>query len=187
MGRSFRTGFKFLLFLSSYIPLWIVFSISFYGSSLTVLGTTFPAVIIPIIILGASLVSILVFLYYLNTRNSEVFTIEGYSERTDILASYIVPYVFPFLQLDLLTLKGSLIFFVIMFSLMVVQIQSSRLYTNPFLSLLGFRILEADIEDRKGTNLLIVRSDNQERHGEVNVVKVSDNLLFEKGDGITGW
>ena len=130
-----REYIKLLMFLSSYVPLIIIFSIRVVNNYryFTISG------IIISIILTIILLRIL--------KATAQFPIEPISlssvnyKSSDLLA-YMFSYVFPFLDLDPGSYIDSIIILFIFVILAVIYINSNMIYINPMLSVFGYKIYE---------------------------------------------
>jgi hypothetical protein len=175
---DFRLWVKFALFLSSYIPLWLAMALKTGGITIAFRGNTVPAlsIIFLLIVLLSSLV--LRETFSLRKQKEPKFQdIESYKSRHDLLTSYLIAYIFPFVGLDYSQLVNWLIFGIFFVTLGAIQIRSTQLHVNPVLAVLGYRIYE--IEDGgKGTNMLVAKRDINLDDDPVKTVELSNRVYL---------
>ena len=163
---------KILLFISSYFPLLMIFTIQNWRNH----GVWS---LIPAIIGGISLLGLAAFLYFVNTTSPRVQQVAQVQRKDAEVMAYIVSYVFPFLGLnfdDSLNMISLGIFFVI---LGIIYINSNMVHINPTLNIFGYHIYE--IETPNGTTHTVISHKGRIIKGEkLNVVVIGDDLLMER-------
>lgn len=136
---------KFLLFLSSYIPLFIVLGFLHYTNEVFVIGIA-VIIIITLIFLGL--------LFKLAGRiGSYPSKITEFKDINDMSLEYIITYIFPLLFLnytDFGVVAGLLIIFLM---IAYIYIRSDLIYMNPILNLLGYNIYKGVADER---NIIII-------------------------------
>ena len=99
---------KLILFLSAYIPLFIIIGIKYftkiiYYIQIPYLGLTIPIPIIPIIILIIIATLVHYFKSIIKNSKSETekfFEVNRIDEKNDIILTYLVPYFFSFVSIS---------------------------------------------------------------------------------------
>lgn len=155
-----RSGVKWLLFFSSYIPLYLILAIKHRDILIALPEVAFPVigsnsiVQFPIVTFGWILLAFLsgVFLKLVfDLRKSRGGTgfkdIDSYRNRDDLITNYILVYIFPFVVLEFTNLENWLAFLLFFIVIGIVQVRSNHLYVNPILSLFNYHIYEVDTGD----------------------------------------
>lgn len=159
---SIRTPFKWGIFLSSYIPLFVILAVKHYSVKTTVpssiLGVTqipYSGVKIPLLTIFWAILCLvsyallkLVFRVRL-TREPSPKRILTANSRNDAITSYILVYIFPFVVLDYTQMVNWFAFVALFIVIGIIQVRSSHLYVNPILGLRGYNIYEAETEDER--------------------------------------
>lgn len=138
-----RHGVKFLLFISSYLPLFGILAFQYRDIFTTVRGHTIPY--LTVFFGGLCLLS-LPFLYLVirvQSRSSPDFKeIDEYRRRNDQVTSYLLVYIFAFFGINLLNIND-LVAFIVFFGIVgIIQIRSSQLHVNPILGAIGYDIYQ---------------------------------------------
>lgn len=103
--------------------------------------------------------------------------IESYKSRHDLLTSYLIAYIFPFVNLDYTLWENWVIFILFFLVLAAIQIQSTQLHVNPVLAAIGYDIYE--IEDgSRGTNMLVADRDINLEQDSVTTVELSNRVYI---------
>ena len=178
---DFRLWVKFALFLSSYIPLWLAMALK--TSNITIVLREVSVPILSVVFFFVVLLSGLILLEAFSLRKQKdpkFQDIESYKSRHDLLTSYLIAYIFPFVGLDYSQPESWLIFGIFFITLAAIQIRSTQLHVNPVLAVLGYRIYE--IEDSgKGTNMLVTKRDVNLEDGPVKMVELSNHVYLTVG------
>ncbi len=157
--REFRQPIKVILFISSYVPLFIIMGFKFWNVGPMVTSIYhIPYVDLPVGIsyLATSifvLCVIFTFLVYriVQTHSARATTqrpIDTYQKRNELLTTYLLVYVFVFAGLDFTQLLDMAIFLVFFFILGVLQINSGHLHVNPMLGIRGYQVYELTSNDQ---------------------------------------
>jgi len=157
--REFRKPIKIILFVSSYVPLFIIMGLKLWNVGPMLIGV-FP---VPYIDLRAGLsyltssilvlcVIFTVLVYHIVTVHSDRATtqrpIDTYQKRNELLSTYLLVYVFVFAGLDFTKVLDLAIFVVFFFVLGVLQINSGHLHVNPMLGMRGYQVYELTSDDQ---------------------------------------
>lgn len=183
---GFRSYVKWLLFFSSYTPLFFVLAFKHYTVQYTIgnyYGFT-PSYLVGISIPYASLFWIssilvsLIFLYLsISIRTSREPTyreFESPKSRNDLITNYILVYIFPFVVLDYSQPINWLTFIVFFFVIGIIQVRANQLHINPILALARYEVYEAEFESRNIMVLSKKRQKDLERG--VNTIELSNNV-----------
>ncbi|MDF9748302.1 hypothetical protein [Natrinema salsiterrestre] len=174
-----RSLFKWGIFLSSFIPLYLILSYKHIGVQAStpsnipfVGGAEVP--ILTVFWLVLSMVSLTALGLVLNVRKSkepEPKNVIDATNRNEAVTSYILVYIFPFVVLDLSQVVNWIAFIIFFAVIGIIQVRSNHLYVNPILALAGYNIYDVSTEDEEMTLLVNGRIDD--RPAEVSAVKLS--------------
>lgn len=165
---EFRWPTKVCLFLSSYVPLFLILAIELHRREPAVVphvpvpGTEgqFPVSLTSILLLLFS-VLLIIFLAFLVIYHSghkiDEVRCENFKQRNELLSSYLLVYVFVFVGLNFSSITDWLIFAIFFAMLAVLQMRSEMLHINPLLGIAGFRVYEVKSENR---TLLVISKNN---------------------------
>jgi len=182
-----RKGVKWLLFLSSYSPLYLILIVKHWSISVTIpewdiIPIEFiQGVSVPImsafwaLLAFASIIALKVVLDLRRSKGGEDFKqIDSYRSRDELITSYILVYIFPFVVLDYTTIANWIAFAIFFGVIGLIQVRSSQLYVNPMLSLFDYRIYEIDTGDRMV--MLITKDELEEPVSKVRTVELSNDV-----------
>jgi len=165
---------RVLLFLSSYAPLFAILAYDAYPGNLVLvwtLGAT--AVVSPAALWG--------YVHYWLPRKAEIpITAERVTPRDSEAVSYLLFYLFPFLDVNLQSLSESAPMIVLLLVMSIIYINSNMMYVNPMLNLFGYHIFEVENEDGKVYGL--ISRDKYIRPGTSFLVHPSQNYVALKNE-----
>lgn len=159
---------KLLLFLSSYVPLIIIFSIRVVNNYryFTISG----------IIISIILTIILLRIIKATAQLSiEKLSLSNVNYKSSDLLAYMFSYVFSFLDFNLESYIDLIIILFIFVILAVIYINSNMIYINPMLSIFGYKIYEI-IDDDKNIYVLITKKSKLEVGKSMNVYDLGSNV-----------
>lgn len=150
---------KSILFLSAYIPLFIIMGIKYffkliYNMQIPYLKLTISIPIIPIITLIVIIILIHYFKKIINNSKSETekfFDVNRIDEKNDIILTYLVPYFFSFVSIN--SPEEFLCCIVIFIIIFMIYINSEILYINPLFIFSGYNFYKIY---SKNTNILLI-------------------------------
>jgi len=184
-----RSGVKWLLFLSSYIPLYFILVINHRKINFTVpdlniavlsplVGQKVPYVSLFWLLLIAVSGSFLYLVLKLRqSKGGERFaSIDSCRSRNDLVTNYILVYVFPFVVLDYTQATNWLAFIVFFLVIGVIQVRSNHLYVNPVLAIFNYDIYEIDTGDEILT--VITKDDLDPSCKPVKTVELSNGVYL---------
>lgn len=175
---EYRAWVNVGLFLSSYIPLWLAMSLKTHTATYTVSGVALPWVSLGFLLLSVgSWLVLREAISVRKTREPKFRDIESYRSRHDLLTSYLIAYIFPFINLNYTNWESWLIFLLFFLTLAAIQIRSTHLHVNPVLAALGYDIYE--IEDgSRGTNLLVAEKEVDLEQESIKAVELSNRVYL---------
>jgi|SRR5580692_5950184 hypothetical protein len=162
---------RVILFLSSYMPLFLIMAIK-YGLPHRYFGGA---------MLALGLLSAIVLVLYLNaarTFGSDRVVMEKVSAKDTEAMSYIVTYLIPFLDVKI-DEPTNLISLGLLFTVVgVLYVHSNLIYINPTLNMLGYHLFEVEIEGGKSVALLSKRG-FIEKGKALDVIPLGNQILLE--------
>jgi hypothetical protein len=173
-----RSLFKWGIFLSSYIPLYLILSYKHFDVQPPIPfvdGIKLP--VLTIFWLVLALLSLAALTLVFNVRKSkeaEPRHIKEATNRNDAVTSYLLVYIFPFVVLDLSQSVNWIAFIVFFIVIGIIQVRSNHLYVNPILALIGYNIYDVNTENQKMTLLINGRIDDSPTH--VSTVELSNGV-----------
>lgn len=145
---------KWRLFLSSYLPLYILIIIqnyNFFSSMLKNILIKFNSIsgtikeeplykwIFFVVIISLSLVSFCTIHRFVILKSNRQFSVTGKYEKTgDSIISYIFTYLVPLLSMDINNGNSIIINLLLFILIGVLYVAQDLIYLNPILALLGF-------------------------------------------------
>lgn len=158
---------KFLLFLSSYIPLFVVLILLHYNNEAFVIGLA-GIIVLTLFFLGL--------LFKLSERiGSYHFKISDFENTNEMSLEYIITYIFPLLFLDFTNLGVVAALFVIFLTIGYIYIRSDLIYMNPVLNLFGYNIYKARIGS---ANIVIISKRDTAEIGAHKLVQLAKNVYL---------
>ena len=162
---------RFLLCLSSYFPLSLIFALQFFFKGKQWQGIASLAVGI----LG--LIGLSVYLYFSKRLNPMRIKVESVARRDGEAMSYIVSYLLPFIAMPSGDAASIWCLGVFLFVLVVLYMNSDMMHINPMLNLAGWHIYEITLQN---SDVFILISKKRTRKGsEINTIKMGHDILLE--------
>lgn len=180
----FRWPVKVCLFLSSYVPLYLILAIELIGRPplvysnlpLPLVPLEIPVSVISILFLSFSILLIF-FLWFLLRYHSDHRIkhkrCDRFQQRNELISSYLLVYVFVFAGLNFNEISNVLIFIIFFSMLAVLQMRSEMLHINPLLGLGGYRVYQVE---SKQQSLLVI---SKERLTENIIIPESQSDVSE--------
>ncbi|EDP6879964.1 TPA: hypothetical protein R1763_000617 [Campylobacter lari] len=145
-------------------------------------------------IISLSCIIILVYLYfvykYFNYRASN----GSYSGTTYCILeskdieyenlTFLTTYIIPLVGIDVDTAKEFIVFLILLIAIGVIHIKTDRFYTNPTLSLFGFRIYKIKLDSDTDEELMIISKDKLNKNDYIVIKHLKDKkyyLAYKKG------
>lgn len=193
MGRQ-QSGLKdwaeWLLFFSSYLPLYIIIAVKTRTVSYDFLILRTPiyqvesyiisSISILFLIFGASTVTFLfVVVRFKRAENGQPTPVRKPEERNGLIITYILVHVVPFAFIDYASLLNFLAFSFLFLSIGVIQVRSRFLYVNPILSLWNYDMYKIEDVDKGGQMLLAKTNEYPEsEEAVITAVELSNNVYI---------
>ena len=165
---------KLVLFLTSYIPLGIIFLIIDYTKSSNLFFKS-PSFSIPLLgVMLALLLFLFSFLSYFKNKSSPIETMKviNVNSMDGEILSYIFTYILPFLGFPSDKQLPISLFLLIIIG--ILYIKSDMIGINPILSLCGFHILKVELE-----------KDGWKKSKEVILISQKDYFLLKHSEIIS--
>lgn len=164
--------YKWLLFISSYAPLYLLLAINNYKYNISLISNikqvsdniqhlVFWIVVIFLFII--SIISVSYFKYIsLNART----TVSGLKPINEGVLTYLIPYLIPLLEMNINSINSLLVNALLFLIIGIVYVKSDLLYINILLILLGFKVYTDSngnviISDYNGDELTVSQNNNE--------------------------
>ena len=175
---DFRGWVKFSLFFSSYIPLWLAMAVKVGDVTYPFRGLSIPVLSIAFLIFSAFSAIILVLVFRVSSEKEPKYkNINSYKSREDLLTTYLISYIFPFIGLNYSNISSWIIFAIFFFVLAAIQIPSNHLYVNPVLSIFGYKLYELEGEELEKSILVAARKEDIS-DGQMKVVELGNSVYL---------
>lgn len=162
---------RFLLCLSSYFPLAVIFAVQFFfeGHRWAGIGTLSVGVL--------GLIGIIVYLRVARRLNTMSVKIQSVSRRDGEAMSYIVSYLLPFIALPSGDAASTVSLGVFLFVLVVLYMNSDMMHINPMLNLTGWHVYEITLSD--GATRTLISKKRARKGREAKMIQMGDDILLE--------
>lgn len=162
---------RFLLFLSSYFPLFLIFCFLHLGKNLWVA--------LSFLCLGLlGLFGLLSFFNFMREKvqpeNIKLITVKS---REDESMGYIVSYIIPFLSISTSQWQQQMALAIFFLMIAILYVNSNMIHINPMLSLFKYRIYEITLSS--GTPHTLISRQRLIANQTIVVVKIGDNIFVE--------
>lgn len=163
----FRNQIKLVLFLSSYVPLFLFLSIELSSFpplllsdvAIPVAGYQFDvswASLITLAVSGTLYFALRSILKYHSGHRTTDERLDNLQQRNELVSSYLLVYVFVFTGLNF-TNGGDWLIFILFFGILaVLQLNSEMLHVNPILGIWGYQLYE--VQSKEKTFLVLSKS-----------------------------
>jgi hypothetical protein len=163
-----RIPIKILLFLSSYIPLYILLIVRNYEEIGFSLGLGIFSLVLGCLIF--------LILGRISQIGGEYKKIEDIEDATKVNLEYFVAYVIPFLTDDFFGFENALSFLIVFFIIGVIYIKSDLIYVNPILVLARYNVFKVRIEGKE--QFIVTRYKKAELRPTEEVIELGDNVFL---------
>ncbi|WP_222948490.1 hypothetical protein [Listeria monocytogenes] len=178
---------KWCLFISSYLPLYVLLLISFLFNNkipheFREYFSTLPAGIVVLFLLILFSITVILKLIILKKGNERIPITENYSSTGDNVISYVMTYIIPMLSLlDNPNAENITINILLFIFIGVVYVSNDLVYLNPILAFLGYHIFESDKGTLNITRLTLGQLDALKKEGtKVMRYKVATQVFLIK-------
>ena len=162
---------RFLLFLSSYFPLAMIFAAQFLWKGYTGLGW------VSIGIGLAGVLGVVLLLWPAKRLQPHSVTVKASSRRDSEAMSYIVSYLLPFIVLPSCDTGSVIGLGIFLIMLCVLYVNSGMIHINPTLNLVGWHIYDVTLDN--DDNCTLVTRHRVHRGRAITVVDLDDNIYLE--------
>jgi hypothetical protein len=162
---------RFVLFLSSYVPLWIIFGIVSICPH-PYIGWAF------FFLAAVSAIVTMLFLREVKALQGLNVTLTKIHRRDSETMSYIASYIIPFAATSLDKIEQVLSLLVFFSVLCLVYVNSAMIHINPLLTIIGYRLYE--IEDSNGDTIFLISERRLHRGDTVSAVDIAEGIFLEK-------
>ena len=160
---------RYLLFVSSYFPLALIFFFLFIEQQ-----PLWAGIVLAIGLLG--LIIMLVFFLQLAPRLAPIQEkVTGLQGRDTEAMGYIASYLIPFVAIPFGGWQQGVALLIFIVVLSIVYVNSNMIHINPMLNLVGYHLYEITIEHSETPHALVTRR---------RVVRGETLLLIDVGSGI---
>ena len=157
---DFRSWVKFGLFFSSYIPLWLAMSVKVWGVKYSVADFCIPVLSLAFLIFSGISAAVLILVFKVSREREPKFKkLSSFKSREDLLTTYLVSYIFPFIGLNYSNISSWVIFGIFFAVLAAIQVPSNHLYVNPILSIFGYKLYEIEGDELEKSILVAARKE----------------------------
>jgi len=161
---------KLILFLSSYLPLWLIFAVQFYAkANKPVAWIAFSAALV-------CLIGLLGYLHFAKNINPVPLKIAGLNRRDGEAMSYIVSYLLPFIALPSSNTGDLISLGIFIGVLAVLYVNSDMIHINPVLNLMGWHIYE--VEKDSGQICTVILKQKLRVSQEIQAGQIGDDLFI---------
>lgn len=162
---------RILLFLSSYAPLAVIFAVLYVGRQPIVAGISLGMA-------GVGLAGLALFFALARRLAPIPAKVIDLRRRDDAAASYILGYLMPFLAVAFNDWRQVVAMGVFFALLAYVYVTSNMVYINPVLSLVGYHLYEATMED--GATYNLIARGRLRRGDSALLIQLGEDILLER-------
>jgi len=165
-----RVYVKFLMFISSYIPLYIIFIIQNYSN--VALDSFFGGLTISVsIILGA-------IYFQIRSLSKPVFLqIDQLENINKVNLEYFVVYIIPFLGIDILNLRTAVSLLFLFSIIGFMYVRSDSMFMNPAFAVIGFNIFK--LTTKEGEDLILITRHSPKKHESISALRLSEGIFID--------
>lgn len=162
-----------LLFLSSYFPLIVIFSVLMSGKH-----TTWAIGLLIVGLLSVAFIGVYLLLHRRIMPAVHEKVISYQKHDADVMG-YIASYLIPFITFPTDNPQQLAALFVFVSVLLIVYVNSNMIYINPMLNLFGYHLYEVELEHSALSHYYIARK-RVVRNESIHFVRLSDDIFLEK-------
>ena len=163
---------RILLFLSSYVPLFLIIGILVFAKSWLAASVIF-------FLAACFTFTLWLYLRYFRRKNKRAFSrLSDYHSRDSEAMSYIASYIVPFATFSLDVLPQILALAIFVLVLLVLYVNSNMIYVNPLLNLAGFHLYEIEVEHGEQSRYYLARK-RLARNELIYYVEISKDVWLE--------
>jgi hypothetical protein len=190
MTSGLKDWAKWLLFFSSYFPLYFIIGakarttsfdlVLFKTPIYSIFGYDVSSVSLMSAVFGVIVIGFFVAVIYLRRGvNGQPKPVGEPTERNELLVSYIFVHIVPFAFIDYTSTLNFLAFLVLFLSIGIVQVRSSYLHINPLLAAMRYEVYDIEDADTHGQVLLVkTYEEASNENSEIAAVELSNNVYI---------
>lgn len=170
---------KVMFFLSSFAPLWLLFSVRLFDSSRPSRLSENSLSIFFLIVFCISLLSFVILLKVLKGSNRSQYIIKQCSRTDDQVLAYAVTYFPPLFSINLSVVTDIISLAIVYVSFAIVYFKQNAFYVNPLFAMFGYSMYSITVEDEGGKyNAIVHSSVTNVREGQTVKGVVKNGFLF---------
>lgn len=163
---------KLILFLSSYVPLWVIFAVVSFDSNRKI-------AIAFIIVSIVSICGTLLYFRLVKSMSTIPIKINRIVRKDSDTMSYIASYIIPFAATTLTDVNQAIALGIFLLVLCVVYISSGMIHVNPLLSFVGYKLYEIEL-DSDLVSIVLSRK-RLKRNDSISVIDIGDDIYVNGG------
>lgn len=150
--------FKWLLFISSYVPLYILIALDNYNFKLSPMSyfksvmQSNQLLIFWVVVICLILLSILAISYFSWISLNDERTLTKLTPLNESVLSYLITYVIPLTAMDITSVNSLVVNSILFLVIGIVYVNSDLVYLNVILIIMGYRIYTDGAENVIITN-----------------------------------
>jgi hypothetical protein len=170
-----RFWVKIGLFLSAYLPLFLILAIknwfNLYATAIFLFVALYSCIWFFII-------------WVVKKETTDSFKIISVENKTKDALTYLVPYIISFIGFDLNRWQDLTSLFILLVILFAVYAKSDLLYINPLLALFGYQVYRVEVKkiaagcDDKKWDITVLTSEKMKVGDDIEVRDLSDNVFL---------
>lgn len=136
---------KTIIFISSYIPLYIILFVQYYDFSDKLFNQPLLVILLGIILISFML--LIVFIIYISNKNNMVRTVEVRNAKKlkESNLTYLLSNIIPLIAFDFTNKQQITSFLIIFFVLLMMYVKYSLILYNPTTEILGYTNYSAEL------------------------------------------
>jgi len=139
---------RITFFLSSYAPLWLIVAVKISFNEPRQISEQWWLGLVFVFIAVASVLRLFDYLSRVRGKAPELVKLVAVRPRDNEAASYLLFYLFPFLNVDFGNPLDLATFCFLFLVLGAIYVRSHLIYINPLLSLFGYHFYEVEVADQ---------------------------------------
>src|SRR5690625_1810896 len=139
--------YKSIMFISSFMPLYIILIVKFYDFNLTLKCNLINHKYTFLVLMTLIVISILVFLYFVFCELNSEEKIGQVENMNGEILTYFITYIIPLTTLEENNINSIIINIILFFVIGVFYVNSNQFYLNVLFTLFGFNVYKD--EDNK--------------------------------------
>jgi hypothetical protein len=164
-----RNWVKFLLFASSYTPLFLILILQY----LEIDDWKFLVGLISLAVINVVWILLLFFVEKWGRRD---FTVKKAVNKTSDTLNYVITYVVALVSLDFTKWQDWVSLLILLSVIYAIFIHSNLLFVNPMLNLFGYKFYEVEVKE--GGTVTIISKKRLKADMKISIKKISDDIFI---------